>query len=75
MKNTKLQSILFGLILFVSIASFIYINSIQVRDCSLNCGAKQELVEEDKNKGNSELPDVKIFKKLIEKGKELIPAT
>ena len=77
MKNYKLRSYLFALVLFASIGSFAYINSVSVNDCTVKCEAKKPLMgdEEAENKSSSELPDVKLFKKLIEKGKELIPAT
>ncbi len=73
MKNSKLRSILFVLLLFASIGSYLYINSVQVEDSKVKCEVKQQLVDEEANE--TELPDVMLFKKLIEKGKELFPAT
>jgi hypothetical protein len=75
MKNNKLRTLLFCLIMAASIGSYLYINSIQLSNAHVKCEANQELTDIDDNESSSELPDVKILKKLIEKGKKLIPAT
>ena len=74
MKNWNLRTILFALLLMTSIGSYVYINTIQVPETNVKCEAKQ-VFEEEEDDNSAELPDVKIFKKLIEKSKELVPAT
>lgn len=73
MKNSKLRIALFSLILLVSLSSYMYINSIDT-EANIKCNTKQTIVDEEE-KSNSELPDVKLIKKIIEKGKQLVPAT
>lgn len=75
MKNSKLRSILFSLVLFASIGSYLYINSIKVSNRTVKCEKHLLLDESEENDNAAELPDVKLFKKLVEKGKELMPAT
>ena len=75
MKNNKLRTLLFCLIMAASIGSYLYINTIQLSNTHVKCEAKQELTDVENNESNSELPDIKILKKIIEKGKKLIPAT
>ena len=72
MKNSKLRAFFFSLILLASISSYLYINSVRGGDCTAKCEQKQELIDEQ---GSAELPDVKLLKKIIEKGRELMPAT
>lgn len=74
MKNSKVKSILFSLILIASVGSYAYINSVDVEQPHVNCQMKNTLIQED-NKSDSELPDVKIFKKIIENGKKILPAS
>jgi len=76
MKNSKLRSVLFSLVLFASIGSYLYINSIKVNDCTVKCEkTQQQLLDSEGSSDTAELPDVKLFKKLVEKGKELMPST
>lgn len=74
MKNSKVRSILFSLLLITSIGSYLYLNSVKVVDCTVKCDAKHQLLEAEES-NETELPDVKLFKKLIEKGREMIPST
>lgn len=72
MKNSRLRSLFFGLLVIASISSYAYINSVSVEETKPKCNINT-MLEEDQ--ASSELPDVKIFKKLIETGKKLVPAT
>lgn len=63
------------MLMLVSIGSYVFINSIQVSNADIKCGAKQELSDIDEKENNAELPDVKILKKIIEQGRKLIPVT
>ena len=75
MKNSKLRTLLFSLLFIASIGSYVYINSVEVSDCKMKFQAKQQLLQDEDDSQNAELPDVKLFKKLVEKGKQLIPST
>lgn len=74
MKNSKVRTFFFLLLLIASTGSFLYINSVQVPESKINCQAKKDLVEEA-SESEADMPDVRIFKKLIEKGKEMLPNT
>ncbi len=73
MKNSRLRSFLFGLLVVASIGSYLYINSVSVIEPKAKCNMNTLL--EDEEATNAELPDVKIFKKIIETGRKLVPAT
>lgn len=73
MKNSRLRSFLFGLLVVASIGSYMYINSVSVVEPKAKCNMNTLL--EDEETTNAELPDVKIFKKIIETGRQLVPAT
>lgn len=70
MKNNKLRTFFFSLILVLSVGSYAFIQSVNVPNKNIKCQAKQMLEEEN----TAELPDVKLIKKIIENGKKLIPA-
>ncbi len=72
MKSSKSRNILFSLVLIASISSYLYINSVET-NANIKCEAKKSLVDEE-DKNSSELPDVKLIKKIIETGKQLVPA-
>jgi hypothetical protein len=73
MKNSRIRTLLFGLLLLASIGSYSYINSVSVEETKPKCNMNTYLDENVEK--SSELPDVKIFKKIIETGRRLVPAT
>jgi len=72
MKNSKLRAVLFSMVILASISSYIYISSVKAADCTAKCEQNEQIIDKQ---GNAELPDVKLLKKLIEKGKEMMPST
>jgi hypothetical protein len=76
MKNKKLQNLTLLFLTLFSLASYVYINTASVQ----NSGSSQlqsDTEEEEMKDTNKEvmLPDVRMFKKLITKGKDLLPAS
>lgn len=76
MKKRSLRTYLFLVLIAFSFASYVYINTVSVEDLSKPQCNKQLLIAPDENHDNdTELPEVQIVKHLIEKGRQLLPAT
>ena len=72
MKNSTIRSFCIGLVVIASIASFTYINTVNVRPSNKN--AIKELKGESVDKSDQmTLPDVRIVKKILDKSVAFIP--
>ena len=74
MKKLNLKTLLFSTLVFLSICSYVYINSVNVTT-TVKCKTVEILDDEDHETKGSILPEVQIVKKLLEKGREVLPAT
>ena len=74
MKNNNLRKLaLIALILF-SLASYIYVNTAVIEN-DANPQHSIQLEEEEQENKEIMLPDVKAVKAVIEKGRQLLPAS
>lgn len=74
MKNKRLQFALFGLLIVLSLASFVYLNSLDSPRVEVKC-TESKLTEENQDNSRIVLPDVELVKKLYRTGKRLLPAS
>ncbi len=76
MKKNSLQKIIFALLIVTSLASYIYLNTVEVDLPSNSTEIKAELEEEEKlDDQEMLLPDVKFIKHILEKSKKIIPSS
>ena len=75
MTNKRLQFALFGLLIVLSLGSFVYLNSLAAPNQEVKCAETQMLEEEDQENSRIVLPDVELVKKLYRTGKRLLPAS
>ena len=73
-KNIGIRSALFTLVIITSIASYVYLNLVNIEDTQIEATPLYQS-EEELTKENNEvlLPDVEIVKTIIQKGLDLIP--
>jgi len=72
MKKSNIHSFFVGLLILASMASFTYINTVNVK--AHNKNAVKELKEEATEKvDRMTLPDVRIVKKILDKSVTLLP--
>jgi hypothetical protein len=74
MKNKKLQNLTLLFLILLSLASYVYINTapVQSSESSQHIQADEEVEDATKE---VMLPDVKVIKIIIEKGRDLLPAS
>lgn len=75
MKNKYLRNFVLGSLMLCSLFSYVYLNSAVVPDQSV---VKNSVKIEDTSQNAKQevmLPDVKVIKAIIEKGKHLLPAS
>lgn len=76
MKKRSLRTYLFLVLVVFSFASFVYINTVSVEETSKpQCNKHLMVTPEDEQENTTDLPEVKIVKQLIEKGRRLLPST
>ncbi len=74
MKSLNVRNLLFGLLIVFSFGSYVFINNAGTDfEVHPNCSAAKVLEDEDAKE--VALPEIQIVKKLLEKGKEMLPAT
>ncbi|MFT5262589.1 MAG: hypothetical protein ACI8YQ_001325 [Polaribacter sp.] len=75
MKNKNLRNLVLCCLMLFSLSSYIYLNS-TVASEQTTAKTSIELEETNQNaKQEVMLPDVKVIKAIIEKGKHLLPAS
>jgi len=72
-KNIGIRSALFTLLIIASIASYIYLNMVDVVAQHATPAPLQQVMEEKQPSHEVLLPDVELVKKVVEKGLKLIP--
>ena len=73
MKKSNFRTLLLVCVIFASIASYAFINTRQVPE-KFKCNASTELPQ-DETKEDVILPEVQLVKKILQKGREILPAT
>lgn len=73
MKKSNFRTFLLILAIIASIASYAFINTRQVPK-NVKCNASAELPKEE-NIEDAILPEVQLVKKILQKSREVIPAT
>ena len=74
MKKSNFRTFLLICAIFASIASFAFINTRQVPNTKMKCNASAELPK-DENREDAVLPEVQLVKKILQKSREILPAT
>ena len=80
MKKVNIKAVLFVLVALISVASFVFLNTVDPSAClqeTKNTPCAEKKIDEDVEAKNQEmiLPDVQLVKKILEQGKGLIPAS
>jgi len=74
MKKSNFRTLLLICVIFASIASYAFINTRQVQNQKMKSNASTELPK-DENKEDIILPEVQLIKKILQKSREILPAT
>jgi hypothetical protein len=74
MKKSNFRTLLLIFAIFASIASYAFINTRQVQNIKMNSNASTELPK-DEAKEDIILPEVQLIKKILQKSREILPAT
>jgi len=72
-KNIGIRSALFTLLIIASIASYIYLNMVDVVAEHATPAPLQQTMDQEQASHEVLLPDVELVKKVVEKGLNLIP--
>ncbi|MEM1320621.1 MAG: hypothetical protein AAGG75_10205 [Bacteroidota bacterium] len=79
MRNPSLRPTLIVLLVLASVFSYVYINTVQIGEVKME-GANTltpqiEQVEPETQEQQRTMPDVEIVKLLLQKGKQILPAS
>ncbi len=74
MKKSNFRTFLLICIIFASIASYTFINTRQVQNLNMDSNVSTE-IPNDENREDAILPEVQLVKKILQKGREILPAT
>ncbi len=74
MKKSNFRTFLLICVVFASVASYAFINTRQVNPIKMNSEASTE-VANDENREDVVLPEVQLVKKILQKSREILPAT
>ncbi|MFQ5446398.1 MAG: hypothetical protein ACE5FF_05645 [Saprospiraceae bacterium] len=79
MKKLKIQTLIWGMLILVSLMSYLYLNSAVVKEYVSNSpeiSATDTEVDEDEMQNESKifLPDIELIKKILDISKTLLPA-
>ena len=74
MKKSNFRTFLLICAIFASAASYAFINTRQVDNIKLKSNASTELPK-DENGEDVILPEVQLIKKILQKSREILPAT
>ena len=74
MKKSNFRTLLLICVIFASIVSYAFINTRQINPLQMNSEASTELPN-DENQEDAILPEVQLVKKILQKSREILPAT
>ncbi len=74
MKKSNFRTILLIFAIFASVASYAFINTRQVQNLKMNSNVSTE-VPNDENREDIILPEVQLIKEILQKSREILPAT
>lgn len=74
MKKSNFRTFLMIFAIVASVASYTFINTRQINTPVINTNVTTELPN-DENKEDAILPEVQLVKKILQKGREILPAT
>ncbi len=74
MKKSNFRALLLIFAIIASLASYTFINTRQISIQPNNSNVTSEITEEEKL-DDIVLPEVQLVKKLLQKGREILPAT
>ena len=75
MKNNNLRNLALLCLVFISLSCYIFLNTTKVEDLNLSEKTIEHLDTSQNPEKEVMLPDVKVIKAIIEKGKHLLPAS
>lgn len=75
MQKTSIKSVLFVLLVAASIASFAFLQSMKMTNAKTALQPSIENVEDIEPTTDVPLPEAEILQRLLEKGRQFIPAT
>jgi len=75
MKKTSLRNLLIALLVFTSLASYIYLNTVELHAAHASPDVNIEMEQEDSEGSEMILPDVQMVKRILEQTKSMIPAS
>ncbi len=74
MKKSNFRTFLLICTIFASVASYAFINTRQVDNIKLKSNASTE-ISKDESREDIVLPEVQLIKKILQKSREILPAT
>ncbi len=74
MKKSNFRTFLLICTISASVASYAFINTRQIDNIQLNTNVSIELPK-DENREDVILPEVQLIKKILQKSREILPAT
>ncbi|MEL6866533.1 MAG: hypothetical protein AAFP19_19060 [Bacteroidota bacterium] len=75
MKRKSLRSALFVLLVLTSLCSYIFLNTVEMVSPGVDGSLSKELQQLEPDEQDMALPDVQIMKTILQKSKELLPAS
>ncbi len=75
MKKTSLRNLLIALLVFTSLASYIYLNTVELHADHATPAVNIEVEQENREDNEMILPDVQMVKRILEHTKSMVPAS
>ncbi len=75
MKKLNIRPLLFSFLIIFSLGSYVYVNNVTITKSHMKCNAAEITDDEDRENKEMMLPEVQLVKKILEKGREFLPAT
>ncbi|MFK7809388.1 MAG: hypothetical protein AB8F74_16405 [Saprospiraceae bacterium] len=75
MKKDLLRNFFLACLILVSLTSYIYLNTAVVGEDNVHQSALEAEINKEETKEEVMLPDVRVLKAIIEKGKDMLPAS
>ena len=75
MKKSSTRITLLAMLVFASLCSYVFLNTVSAKAISSNPDATEETIEMETDQQQLIMPDVELLKKVVESGKRLLPAS
>ncbi len=75
MKKNSLRNLLIALLIFTSLASYIYLNTVELHADHASPEINSEIEQDNAEDSEMILPDVQMVKHILERTKSMVPSS